>query len=104
MGGTRKKTLPALLACLAFALAVATVPWASAATGGRRGGLDPSFGRGGRVLAKPPLEIEPTVFAAAARAPGGGVLVDLHRQTSGGRTVAELQSVRTPTAKRCSPP
>ncbi len=92
MGESRSRGLVGLLALLALALTVAVVPAspASAAAHRHRTALDPTFGRHGRVLAVPPQETEPSVFAAAAREPNGEVLLDLQREALGG-TARELE-------------
>lgn len=80
-----------LIALLVLAVTVVPVPGATGAAHGRRSALDPTFGRHGRVLAVPPPETEPTVFAAAAREPNGDVLLDLHRHPLAQGTARELE-------------
>jgi uncharacterized delta-60 repeat protein len=77
MGAVGRRILVAAVV-LAGLLAVAV---ASAATGGRPGTLDPTFGKGGTVVAKPPREAAESEYTAAARRPDGSVAFLLRRTT-----------------------
>jgi uncharacterized delta-60 repeat protein len=82
-------TLAALFAILA---AGALAPLAGAAPGS----LDPSFGDGGRVLARTVAETAPSEFSAAVREPGGDLLVELRHDTIGGIGSVRKIELRTP--------
>jgi uncharacterized delta-60 repeat protein len=79
-------------------IALATV-WAAApralADGHKGGALDPSFGEGGRVVAKVIPEGLQSEFSAAATEPDGDLVFVLTHQTLGGELVREVE-MRTP--------
>jgi uncharacterized delta-60 repeat protein len=73
--------LVGLLACCTLAATWGAAPGAGAAGGRRPGSLDPSFGVGGRAVAKSTGETAPSEFTSAAMAPNGDLVIELKRRT-----------------------
>ena len=69
---------------------------AGAATRGRPGTLDPSFGHDGVTRARSTAEHASSEFGAAAAAPGGDLFLELKRKVVGDEEVREIEA-RTPT-------
>jgi uncharacterized delta-60 repeat protein len=85
-------------AVLAVLIALATA-WAAApralADAHKAGALDPSFGAGGRVVAKVIPEVLPSEFVGAATEPDGDVVFVMTHQNLGVGSTREIQ-MRTP--------
>jgi hypothetical protein len=75
--------LVGVVACLV----VGTVGNATAASRGRAGTLDPSFGHGGKVIARAPKAVANSAFGAAALASDGDLVVELKREGPGRREI-----------------
>jgi uncharacterized delta-60 repeat protein len=83
-----------LLVLIALASAWAAAPRALA-DGHKAGALDPSFGKGGRVVAKAIPEALRSEFSAAATEPDGDLVFVLTHQILGGEFVKDVE-MRTP--------
>jgi uncharacterized delta-60 repeat protein len=84
---------PAMLvaALVAIVGVGALAPPAGAAPHSRPGALDPSFGDGGRVLVKPPLEPTPAEFSGAGREPDGDLVLEMRHTSPSEDGVREIE-------------
>ncbi len=94
MGWPSNRQLVGLLVATALAGACALVPSAAAAARGP-GALDPSFGKGGRVVARTVQEVADSEFSAAAREPDGNLVLVLTHASTRPELVREVE-MRTP--------
>jgi uncharacterized delta-60 repeat protein len=86
----------ALAALLAMVVAIVAAGGASGAAVGRPGTPDPTFGRGGEVVAEPPADAAESEFKEAAREPDGNLVFVLRRPTPTTEGLTELE-MRSPT-------
>jgi uncharacterized delta-60 repeat protein len=95
MGRPSNRTFAALALVVVLASISAYASGAAAAPHGHPGALDPSFGNHGEVLVKPPMEIVPAKFAAAAREPDGDIVLELRYSGPAEEAVREIE-MRSP--------